>query len=435
MLRQKTETKGLISALQICVPQAPTLDLRQHWLVARIHVGYSTISLRGRWAILMLLRRLPRPQSVWPVWTVRSTIGVEQRAAKSTGKPARRRNESSNISLFEELFPEEAKASREGKGARKTNGGRLELKDDHLREFRQVDGKRPSPSSGREPEQRDQRDVQAAKGEFEASRRRAASVLVLSTASKSLSLSDFLRLSPKGQHIDGWASGIIKVIPGRDQETLEPQGHYFILFGTDSMARAYQDRVLRLHRISKTYTPSSITSGLSPPPGWHLEGEDVHDLMQAFTLVPAAHPKVHMRLLKKPLRPVIQRMIAEGGHRSLARRQAKSEDMVLFSLDKGQLPVYELRAILGRDGRERNLQWDIRSGDDGIVNLRGEKEDAGKDARKTSGRLSSRFIISFNDQQEARRFVRAWHKRPLPTADERRTRDEIPPIVNAQILW
>lgn len=40
--------------------------------------------------------------------------------------------------------------------------------------------------------------------------RRETSVLVLSNASKTLSRSDFDRLIPKGEHIEGWTSGIIK---------------------------------------------------------------------------------------------------------------------------------------------------------------------------------------------------------------------------------
>ena len=39
-------------------------------------------------------------------------------------------------------------------------------------------------------------------------------------------------------------------------------------------------------------------------------------------------------MLKKPFRPGMQRMIAEGGHPSIATRQSKSENMVLFSQDK-----------------------------------------------------------------------------------------------------
>lgn len=41
-------------------------------------------------------------------------------------------------------------------------------------------------------------------------KRQNASVLVLSNASKALVESDFMRLSPRGRHIDSWASGIIK---------------------------------------------------------------------------------------------------------------------------------------------------------------------------------------------------------------------------------
>src|SRR5438045_611006 len=78
------------------------------------------------------------------------------------------------------------------------------------------------------------------------------------------------------------------VIPGRDPETLEPRGHYFVLFSTDAAARAYRDRVIRLHRISKTWTPTSITSPLPPPPGYLKDGEDIHALMQAFTIIPSS---------------------------------------------------------------------------------------------------------------------------------------------------
>jgi hypothetical protein len=40
--------------------------------------------------------------------------------------------------------------------------------------------------------------------------RREASVLVLNCAPSSLAESDFFRLGPKGNHIQGWTSGIIK---------------------------------------------------------------------------------------------------------------------------------------------------------------------------------------------------------------------------------
>jgi hypothetical protein len=47
----------------------------------------------------------------------------------------------------------------------------------------------------------------------EEKQRQEASVLVLNCAGKTLEESDFFRLSPKGEHIEGWTSGIIKGMP------------------------------------------------------------------------------------------------------------------------------------------------------------------------------------------------------------------------------
>ena len=201
------------------------------------------------------------------------------------------------------------------------------------------------------------------------------------------------------------------------------------------------DRIIRLHCISKTWTPTSITSALPPPPGYLKDGEDLHGLMQAFTLIPSSQQNVSIRKLKKPFQPAMQRMIAEGGHPSIVARQSKSEDMVLFSLDKGYLGIYDLRAALGRDGKRRNLQWNLLSGDDDIVKLDGTKADTAEaeieeqEIRSRKRRELSRYIISFRDQQEARRFVRAWHGRPFPLTQERQPEDEAPPIVSAGLLW
>lgn len=46
----------------------------------------------------------------------------------------------------------------------------------------------------------------------DAQQRREASVLILQCASSTLEESDFFRLSPRGEHIEGWTSGIIKSV-------------------------------------------------------------------------------------------------------------------------------------------------------------------------------------------------------------------------------
>lgn len=154
-------------------------------------------------------------------------------------------------------------------------------------------------------------------------------------------------------------------------------------------------------------------------------------------------------MLKKPFSPAMQRLITAGGHPAIAARQSKSEDLVLLSLDKGHVGIYDLRAAIGRDGKERNLQWNLLPGKDDIVKLDGGKavseegEVGGElevlqdmEERKRKRWQRPRFILSFRDSQEARRFVRAWHRRPFPlTHGPQNPEDEGPPVVNAELLW
>jgi hypothetical protein len=207
------------------------------------------------------------------------------------------------------------------------------------------------------------------------------------------------------------------------------------------------DKLIRLHRISKTYTRSSITSPLPPPPGYLKDGEDLHALMQAFTLIPSSHHHINIRMIKKPFSPPMKRLITDGGYPAIVARQKTPEDMVLFSLDKGDVGTYDLRAVIGWDGRERNLQWGLVLGKDDIVRLEGgkvvsdggdgaEELQQGMDGKKIKKWQPPRFILSFKDNQEARRFVRAWHRRPFPLRQgPQNPEDEEPPIVSAEVLW
>jgi hypothetical protein len=127
-------------------------------------------------------------------------------------------------SLFEELFPEErAVVNNEVKPTPKQT-----KQLDKLPTFEWQETAMPQSAVDlREQRQRELEREQAEWGtsvgrrglspvmlermrEVEEQERREASVLVLSSASKTLEESDFFRLSPKGQHIEGWTSGIIK---------------------------------------------------------------------------------------------------------------------------------------------------------------------------------------------------------------------------------
>jgi hypothetical protein len=225
--------------------------------------------------------------------------------------------------------------------------------------------------------------------------------------------------------------------------TLEPKGHYFLLFSTDAAAEAYRDQILRLHMMSRTYTPSSLLSRIPPPPGFLKDEEDLDALLQAFTLIPPSQKSVSIRMLKKPFRPSVQRLLTNTCHPALAARRGREDNMVLFSLDRGSVSSYDLRTMIGNDGKERNLKWNLKRIDDlsklnrssrGEKNIKGVDADQEMDLRR---RLKTRqsYILFFKDNQEARRFVRAWHRMHLPVLQQPGFGDQEPPLMKAELLW
>jgi hypothetical protein len=185
-------------------------------------------------------------------------------------------------------------------------------------------------------------------------------------------------------------------------------------------------------------------SHIPPPPGFLKEGEDLDALLQAFTLVPSSQMHASIRKLRKPLKESILHLIADDSHHALASRRQRGDNMVLFFLDRGFVSSYDLRSMIGNDGRERNLHWNLRNIDDltksksfpNEENIREGDADQGTEPRqRMKTRQPSTFILFFKDNQEARRFVRTWHRTPLPVLQEPDISDQEPPIVNAELLW
>jgi hypothetical protein len=145
-------------------------------------------------------------------------------------------------------------------------------------------------------------------------------------------------------------------------------------------------------------------------------------------------------MINRPYKPGTLRILSEGGTHGISARQNKGEGLVLFYLDVGAVRAHELRDIIGLDGKRRNLHWMLA--DDAIIQVE-EKRVLNKDRETTAdaihsnafSRGPSKYMIAFKDRNEARRFVREWHRRPLPFQRERSLGDEAPPRVNAQILW
>jgi hypothetical protein len=394
---------------------------------------------------------------------------------------------SESLSLFDELFPEESqtRSKREKAAERKldklpafrwnsapTATDRRERKRDERRLKHEKIPRRESPILEEQalntPMILNKVDIQHPQHDLELEQEAATlpSLLVLNGCSKNLEESDFFRLGSRGEHIQGWASGIIKgmilrclalwppylhlaVIPARDRNTLEKLGHYYIICSNHAAARAYQDRTITLHRLARSMKMME-DSGVPIPPGYLQDGEDPEKLLQGFSLVPAAG-QVSLRILRKPYRPPVLRLLKEGGEAARITKESKAGEMVIFSVDIGHITQYELEEALKDDGRRRNLHWKLGREEAGqIVKLTyndhsnnqeepGERTDDSIEVyrarKKEEYRKPSRYVISFRDRNEARRFVREWHRRPFPVKRQHRPGDEPIPIVNAEILW
>jgi hypothetical protein len=141
----------------------------------------------------------------------------------------------------------------------------------------------------------------------------------------------------------------------------------------------------------------------------------------------------------------VAQVLSDGGPAAIARQKTGSEDMVLFSVDWGQISHNDLRHAISDDGKRRNLHWDLIDGEGAIVKINGDQQNLDDESaeeaivtrtpRSRNIRSPTRYILSFKDPHEARRFVREWHRRPFPMQKEHKVGDEPPPIMNAKIFW
>ncbi|KAI1638516.1 hypothetical protein F4809DRAFT_599437 [Biscogniauxia mediterranea] len=278
--------------------------------------------------------------------------------------------EKNTPSLFEQLFPEEAKEQQK-QSRSAIDGGKTSTWLSQL--FQE-----PPPAPTLQDLESNSQDNNTISAEHEDSEGhmnaalRAKSMLILTAASKYLLESDFLRLGRKGKHVEGWVAGIIKVIQARDPDTLEPLGHYFILFDHPSAARAYKEEVERLWRLGKQHVPgahhrkdSEKRQPLTPGAGIMTErGEDVASLIRSFTLIPPSQ-RYRLALGRDGDLRAAERLDQGGSFVDQLARRAGSRFLVLLSVDGGRISVDTLRRAIEDDGAERHLPWRVRGHEDG----------------------------------------------------------------------
>ncbi|KAH0433581.1 hypothetical protein CcaCcLH18_05753 [Colletotrichum camelliae] len=256
-----------------------------------------------------------------------------------------------------------------------------------------------------------------------------SSLLILSNASANLGESDFYRVGPQGQHLDGWGVSISKVMQAYDHNTLQPLGRYFILFVSHHAAALYQSEAQRRHNAARLRRQSAAAPlAAAPEPGDPA----------IFTLAaPSNAPlSLHLYKLNKAAEKRLESFSVQGLLSMTPDPPPRACSPVVLSIEGGTLDQRSLSQWIRRDARDRGLGWPvqhIRPYFPPRIHQRGPLEEPSEDdyhwdedsapkivdpdavARKTMDETarSALFVLSFPDAHEARRFVRAWHNKEL----------------------
>lgn len=213
-----------------------------------------------------------------------------------------------------------------------------------------------------------------------------STVVVMSGTSPSLIDTDFYRIAPDGQHVEGWAGGLVKVIQAHDSISYEPLGQYYLMFYSRPSALAYVDEVQRLHELSRRMLHAPADSGrevakgprdqapASPQP--FLTDEE-RAAVRSFTLYPPhIPPTVSVRMWNTEL---VRELAAKSDIADVLptlRPEAGTPARVLLKLTspdgrhgegQGGLTADELWLTLRDDGRERSAPWVLANLSEGIM--------------------------------------------------------------------
>jgi hypothetical protein len=416
-------------------------------------------------------------------------------AHNGTNKPTDNATESKRpektSSLLEELFPEEAQAKPQpSTRPKERNIPRLDVRNSMSRTPTQRKPERKNRDLVRRVEGNDKGSGQESEPNWwnrsEAvvpeptlpkdgiRRQHVEGVLMLRNASTTLVEDDFTRLIPQGLHIEGWSldqADIIKVVPGRNTSTLERANFYFILFNSRDAMNAYRSHVLNLHSLASRHVQSSLSSPIPPPPGYQVNGLDVDSMLQTYTLIP---PSRFLHLLPLPMRvtPSVADIVENQGYRDIVNGPLKEPYIVMIRLEGPQVPITMIKGALGKVERERRIPWNREFGDlsyrtwepksrnisplsrranlgnnerdnrfdaleeiaemDNDVEEDDVKDPAPASRDKRKGRCS--YLFGFDSEDAALTFVQYWHRRPIDLGAAYGN-DDIPPVVNAELLW
>ena len=318
------------------------------------------------------------------------------------------------------------------------------------------------------------------------------SVLQLAHCSTELMEVDFLRLIPKGKHIEGWRRGgeFFKIIPGRDPLSLERMPFYYLLFKSSEAALAYQNHAARLHKLSTLHQSIGMLSAVPPPKGFLEDGEDMNQIVQCYNLAPTQH-HLHLSMLMQPYSPALRALIERGGYHPIVPdvdAQGQRIWKVLMHIEGYEPSTLDLFKIFNDDAWRQGMPLPLRTESMSsihrlrdVINLKtsaktissvspraayGTAKHATPDATRQGvfedpviqhlmedtsdegnakevnqyvmNRVYNRWVIDFDDEAAAKRFATYWHRRVLPAGMRSRgpwEETEEARRCNTEVLW
>ena len=174
----------------------------------------------------------------------------------------------------------------------------------------------------------------------------------------------------------------------------------------------------------------------------------MYSLLQNYALCPPSQ-RMALRVLFAPYSPDVKRLLTQRGYAQIVGGGDPTGDrtgraVLLWVSGYHQLGLAVVRDMISRDGQRRGLAWALAEGEKSIEKveaplLADEELEEGDYTEETdpsyARRMCLRWIISFRDENEARRFTRAWHCRPFPLHGDNAATEEPPPSVHAEVLW
>lgn len=314
-------------------------------------------------------------------------------------------------------------------------------------------------------------------------------VLQLEHCSVELTEPDFRRVIPKGKHIEAWNrdGAYYKVIPGRNPISLERLPFYYILFKSAESAYAYQNNVARLHKLAALHQPTNIFSAVPPPKGFLEDGEDIEAITSSYLLRPTEHAPA-IRTLMQPYHPGLRSLFEQGGYTPIVpdvddkrnriykillhiegyepnfsdlftmfRHDAAYRGVPLPLRNESMTSLHRLRDLVNLKTHvlplattnpraydtARSTGTKIGYDDPSIAHFMKNDDPVDEDIAKEISQIImnqvyNRWILDFDDEDEARRFAIAWHRRPLPDLSKvgRTWKDyEEARTCNTELLW